>query len=138
LAITNGAGAAAAESASEAREIPTGGGPVSDTADKASPDNPERPDAAKSPVAPSKRLCRPKAIPDSVHPGMWRVRWPDGRVSDMANLTRINDAIACFMETVERRQRGSRKTSVAARPSPAHDTGEWIDWPPSGDTEATE
>ena len=56
-------------------------------------------------VAPSKRLCRPKAIPDSVHAGMWRVRWPDGRVSDLANLTRINDAIACFMESAERRQR---------------------------------
>ena len=45
-------------------------------------------------VAPSKRLCRPKAIPDSVYPGMWRVRWPDGCVSDLANLTRVSDAIA--------------------------------------------
>ena len=48
-------------------------------------------------VAASKRLCRPKAIPDAVYPGMWRVQWPDGRVSDMANLTRINDAIAGFV-----------------------------------------
>jgi hypothetical protein len=36
----------------------------------------------------------PKAIPDAVYPDMWRVQWPDGRVSDMANLSRINDAIA--------------------------------------------
>jgi hypothetical protein len=39
----------------------------------------------------------PKAIPDAVYPGMWRVRWPDGRVSDMTNLSRVNDAIACFL-----------------------------------------
>ena len=70
-------------------------------------------DAGKPPVAPSNRLCRPKAIPDSVYPNMWRVLWPDGRLSDLANLTRVNDAIACFMESAERRQRQSRKTGGA-------------------------
>jgi hypothetical protein len=45
-------------------------------------------------------------VPDAVHTGMWRVRWPDGRLSDITNLTRANDAVACFMETEERRQRG--------------------------------
>jgi hypothetical protein len=53
------------------------------------------------------------AMPDSVYPGMWRVRWPDGRVSDLANLTRVNDAIASFMESAERRERRSRKTGGA-------------------------
>lgn len=43
------------------------------------------------------RRGHPKAIPDAVYPGMWRVQWHDGRVSDMANLTRINDAIAGFV-----------------------------------------
>jgi hypothetical protein len=38
----------------------------------------------------------PKAIPDAIYPGMWRVQWPDGRLSDMANLSRINDAISYF------------------------------------------
>jgi hypothetical protein len=47
-----------------------------------------------------------RLIPDAVYPGMYRVRWPDGRVSDMANLTRANDAIACYGETVERQRRG--------------------------------
>jgi hypothetical protein len=37
---------------------------------------------------------------------MWRVRWPDGRLSDMTNLSRAKDAVACFIETDERRQRG--------------------------------
>jgi hypothetical protein len=30
--------------------------------------------------------------PDSVYPNMWRVVWPDGRVSDMVNLARAKDA----------------------------------------------
>jgi hypothetical protein len=30
--------------------------------------------------------------PDSVYPDMWRVVWPDGRVSDVANFARSKDA----------------------------------------------
>jgi hypothetical protein len=45
-------------------------------------------------------------VPDATHPGMWRVRWPGGRLSDITNLTRAKDAITCFIETEERRQRG--------------------------------
>jgi hypothetical protein len=45
-------------------------------------------------------------VPDSAHRGMWRVRWPDGRLSDMTNLTRAKDAVTCFVETEQRRQRG--------------------------------
>jgi len=51
---------------------------------------------------------QPKAVPDAALPGMWRVRWPDGRVSDMTNLTRAKDAVTFFIETEERRQRGRR------------------------------
>ena len=47
-----------------------------------------------------------KPVPDAAHPGMWRVRWPDGRLSDMTNLTRAKDAVACFVESEERRRRG--------------------------------
>jgi len=50
-------------------------------------------------------MRRPKLMPDATHPGMWRVRWPDGRVSDITNLTRAKDAVTCFMDTEERRQR---------------------------------
>jgi hypothetical protein len=46
---------------------------------------------------------------DLVHAGMYRVRWLDGRLSDMVNLTRAKDAVACFMETEERRQRGRHR-----------------------------
>jgi hypothetical protein len=55
--------------------------------------------------------ARPKVVPDAAHPGMWRVRWPDGHLSDMTNLTRAKDAVACFMETEKRRQRGRHSPS---------------------------
>ena len=54
---------------------------------------------------------KPKVVPDAAHTGMWRVRWPDGRLSDMTNLTRAKDAVACFVETEERRQRGRHSPS---------------------------
>ena len=56
-----------------------------------------------------------KVMPDTIHPSMWRVQWPDGSLSDMANLTRAKDAAACFMETEERRQRGWQ-SQLEARP----------------------
>jgi hypothetical protein len=40
------------------------------------------------------------------HPGMWWMRRPDGRLSDITNLTRAKGADASFMETEESRQRG--------------------------------
>ena len=50
-------------------------------------------------------------VPDTTYAGMWRVRWPDGCLSDMTNLTRAKDAVACFMGTEERRQRGRHSPS---------------------------
>jgi hypothetical protein len=31
-------------------------------------------------------------VPDDTYPGMWRVRLPDGKLSDMLNPTRARDA----------------------------------------------
>jgi hypothetical protein len=31
-------------------------------------------------------------VPDNKHAGMWRIRWPDGQASDMANIDRAKDA----------------------------------------------
>jgi hypothetical protein len=56
-------------------------------------------------------LRKPKLVPDVAHPGIWRVRWPDGRLSDMTNVTRAKDAVTCFIETEERRQRGRHSPS---------------------------
>lgn len=38
----------------------------------------------------------PVIKPDLIHPGMWRLQYPDGRLSDMVNLTRAKDAKAAF------------------------------------------
>ena len=48
---------------------------------------------------------RPRVISDASWPGMYRVRWPDGTLSDMVNLSRANDAVACWLEAAERRRR---------------------------------
>jgi len=53
----------------------------------------------------SNRQLRPKVIPDADFPGMYRVRWPDGTLSDIVNLSRANDAVACWLEAAERRRR---------------------------------
>jgi hypothetical protein len=37
-------------------------------------------------------------VPDSHWPGMWRVRWPDGAVSDMTNVSRAKDAAVAIAE----------------------------------------
>jgi len=39
-----------------------------------------------------------RAVPDDRYPSMWRIAWPDGRVSDMTNLTRARDAAAAICE----------------------------------------
>jgi hypothetical protein len=40
----------------------------------------------------------PRIVPDSKWPGMYRIRRPDGSLSDMANLTRCRDALRSFDE----------------------------------------
>jgi hypothetical protein len=65
-------------------------------------------------MAQTHRPSRPKLMPNAVYPGMWLVQWPDGPLSDMANLARAKDAVACFIETEERRQRG-RQSQLEAR-----------------------
>jgi hypothetical protein len=42
-------------------------------------------------------------VPDPQYPGMYRVQWSDGRLSDMTNLTRAKDAIAVVQKTATRR-----------------------------------
>jgi len=40
----------------------------------------------------------PRIIPDAKYPGMYRIRRPDGSLSDMVNLTRARDALRSMLE----------------------------------------
>jgi hypothetical protein len=44
---------------------------------------------------------------DARHPGMWRVRYPDGRLSDMVNLTRAKNAAVSIALSLLNGQRNS-------------------------------
>jgi hypothetical protein len=44
----------------------------------------------------------PGIVPDGVYPGMYRVRLPDGTLSDMVNLTRARDAARALAERERR------------------------------------
>jgi hypothetical protein len=37
-------------------------------------------------------------VQDATYPTMWRIAWPDGRQSDMVNLSRAKDAAAAIAE----------------------------------------
>jgi len=37
-------------------------------------------------------------VPDTHWPNMWRIAWPDGRLSDMTNLSRARDAAQVIAE----------------------------------------
>ena len=37
-------------------------------------------------------------VPDAVWSGMWRIRWPDGALSDVTNIARARDAAASIAE----------------------------------------
>jgi hypothetical protein len=52
-----------------------------------------------------------RIISDETYPDMHRVRWPDGKLSDMANLSRAHDTAARFNESLEREFRGRQRPS---------------------------
>ena len=52
-------------------------------------------------------MSKARVIPDQTYPGMYRLTWSDGRLSDMVNLSRANDAAACFNESSERQRRAA-------------------------------
>ena len=71
-------------------------------------------------------------VPDRTYPAMWRIRFPDGSHSDMANLTRAKDAALDHAQRITRdtkrhriqrpqepsgiRQTGEAATTVAPEP----------------------
>ncbi len=51
-------------------------------------------------------------VPDGVWPGMWRICYRDGRLSDMANLSWARDgAVAVAMRLVDPRRQAEQRVS---------------------------
>lgn len=44
------------------------------------------------------RVC---VVPDAIHPGMWRVLWPDGHLSDMVNKTRAKQLAMAVNKNIQ-------------------------------------
>jgi hypothetical protein len=44
-------------------------------------------------------------VPDAIQPGMWRIRFPDGALSDMVNLSRAKDAAVDIAEGIQARKK---------------------------------
>ena len=75
-----------------------------------------------------------RIVADGVQADMWRMSWPDGRLSDLANLSRIKDAAVAICErgppARDRRRlnwkQNRLKTTVAVPPmrSTAHPLSE--------------
>jgi len=70
-------------------------------------------------------------VPDEQWPGMWRIAWPDGHLSDMVNLSRAKDAAEVLCATGPKSALLHWKRHGCDKPSEAR-TGDWIDWPPDG------
>jgi hypothetical protein len=50
-------------------------------------------------------MAPPAIVKDSKYPQMYRIKWEDGSLSDMANLSRIKDALRRDQETMTRKGR---------------------------------
>jgi hypothetical protein len=75
-------------------------------------------------------------VPDSQWSDMWRIAWPDGRLSDMANLTRAKDAAEVTCATGRNSAFLHWKRHPCDGPLGAHTsdlTDGWIDWPADDD-----
>jgi len=53
-------------------------------------------------------------VPDATYPGMWRVQYPDGRLSDMVNKTRAKDAAKSILLAILNRD--TRRLEQATEP----------------------
>lgn len=54
--------------------------------------------------------------PDSKWPGMWRIHAPNGRISDMVNLSRARDACLAQARTTGARQAGNERITWESAP----------------------
>jgi hypothetical protein len=70
-----------------------------------------RPALEENPTRPGSKVVA-TIEPDATYPNMWRVRRPDGSLSDMVNIIRARDAA----ETMSLTNYKGRETTLAASP----------------------
>jgi hypothetical protein len=65
-----------------------------------------------------------RIVPDGTRPGMWRIRHPGGRLSNMANLTWAKDrAIAVAMRLLDPRKTGEQHARISSPTSETDPAG---------------
>src|SRR5262245_57161097 len=58
-----------------------------------------------------------RIVADRVYPGMWRVKLPSGKLSDMTNLVRAKDAAMSIALSILNREQKAQETALEAPPT---------------------
>jgi hypothetical protein len=58
-----------------------------------------------------------RIVADRVYPGMWRLRMPSAKLSDMTNLTRAKDAATSIALAILNREQKAQETALEAPPT---------------------
>jgi hypothetical protein len=62
------------------------------------------------------RTILARIVADRVYPGMWRVKLPSGKLSDMTNLVRAKDAATSIALAILNREQKAQETALEAPP----------------------
>ena len=62
-----------------------------------------------------------RIVADRVYPGMWRVKLPLGKLSDMTNLVRAKDAAMSIALSILNREQKAQETALEAPPTAPND-----------------
>jgi hypothetical protein len=69
-------------------------------------------------------------VPDDTYLGMWRVRLPDGRLSNLTNISRAKDAaVSIALAILNHHQKSNR--DIRSEASPARRNRSPLPWAPS-------
>jgi hypothetical protein len=63
------------------------------------------------------RTILARIVADRVYPGMWRVKIPSGKLSDMTNLVRAKDAATSIGLSILNREQKAQETALEAPPT---------------------
>src|SRR5262245_7115916 len=67
------------------------------------------------------RTILARIVADRVYPGMWRVKMPSGKLSDMTNRVRAKDAAMSIALAILNREQNAQETALEAPPTAPND-----------------